>query len=82
MAEIKTLTPVPPGEWYIQTDDHLLPVIALAKEEEEVFIPGHTTSLKLPMDSSGLLLLRHVRDEAHRFAIAFHRKRRSKESFS
>jgi excinuclease ABC subunit C len=55
-----------------------LQLAALAKEEEEVFLPGRSESIRLPMDSLALLLLRHVRDEAHRFAITFHRKRRSK----
>jgi excinuclease ABC subunit C len=59
-----------------------LQLAALAKEEEEVFLPGQPQSIRLPMDSPGLLLLRHVRDEAHRFAITFHRLRRSKRTLS
>ncbi len=58
-----------------------LAVAALAKQEEEVFLPGSSESIRLPMDSAGLLLLRHVRDEAHRFAITFHRQRRQKRTF-
>ncbi len=57
-----------------------LPVAALAKEEEEIFLPGRPDSIRLPMDSPGLLLLRYVRDEAHRFAVTFHRHRREKKT--
>jgi excinuclease ABC subunit C len=56
-------------------------VAALAKQEEEIFLPGRNESVRLPMDSPALLLLRHVRDEAHRFAITFHRLRRGKKTF-
>ncbi len=55
-------------------------VAALAKEEEEIFLPGKSESIRLPADSPALLLLRHVRDEAHRFAISFHRLRRKKKT--
>ncbi len=58
-----------------------VPLAALAKEEEELFVPGRSESIRLPMDSPALLLVRHVRDEAHRFAITFHRQRRSKRAF-
>jgi excinuclease ABC subunit C len=58
-----------------------LAVAALAKQEEEIFLPGESESIRLPQDSPALLLLRHVRDEAHRFAITFHRLRRSKRTF-
>jgi len=51
-------------------------VISLAKRLEEVFVPGHPEPLPLPHDSEGLKLLQRVRDEAHRFAIEFHRARR------
>ncbi len=50
-----------------------LPVLSLAKEQEEVFLPGHSEPLDLPQNSSALQLLRHVRDEAHRFAVGYHR---------
>lgn len=58
-----------------------VPIIALAKKEEEIFRPGQSQSLRLPNDSPGLLLLRQIRDEAHRFAITFHRQRRGKKAF-
>jgi excinuclease ABC subunit C len=51
-------------------------VIALAKREEEVFVPGRPDSIRLQRDSAGLQLLQRVRDEAHRFALGFHRQRR------
>ena len=51
-------------------------VIALAKRIEEVFVPGRAEPIVLPGDSPGLQLLQRIRDEAHRFAITFHRQRR------
>jgi excinuclease ABC subunit C len=53
-----------------------LAVIALAKREEEVFVPGRSEPIVLPGDSAGLQLLQRIRDEAHRFALGFHRHRR------
>jgi excinuclease ABC subunit C len=53
-------------------------VISLAKRIEEVFLPGRSQPLVLPHDSPALQLLQRVRDEAHRFAIEFHRGRRDK----
>jgi len=50
----------------------------LAKRLEEVWIPGSKDPLILPRSSEGLYLLQRIRDEAHRFAISFHRSRRSK----
>jgi excinuclease ABC subunit C len=55
-----------------------VPVAGLAKREEEIFVPGKARSILLPRKSEGLYLLQRVRDEAHRFAITAHRKRRSK----
>ena len=55
-----------------------LPVIGLAKRLEEVFRPGHAEPFNIAKHSAGLSLLRRVRDEAHRFAITFHRQQRSK----
>jgi excinuclease ABC subunit C len=51
-------------------------VIALAKRIEEVFVPGRPAPILLPSHSAGLQLLQRIRDEAHRFAITFHRQRR------
>ena len=53
-------------------------VVSLAKRIEEVFLPGHTTPVRLPHDTSELQLLQRVRDEAHRFAITHHRIRRDR----
>jgi excinuclease ABC subunit C len=53
-------------------------VISLAKRIEEVFVPGRPAPLMLPHESAPLQLLQQVRDEAHRFAIEFHRGRRDK----
>jgi excinuclease ABC subunit C len=53
-------------------------VISLAKRIEEVFIPGRQAPLTLPQDDAALQMLQRVRDEAHRFAIDFHRGRREK----
>jgi len=51
-------------------------IIGLAKRLEEVFYPGLSEAQTIPKTSSSLKLLQHLRDEAHRFAITFHRKRR------
>ena len=51
-------------------------VISLAKREEEVFVPGRSQPIALSRDSAGLQLLQRIRDEAHRFALGFHRTRR------
>jgi len=51
---------------------HDLPIIGLAKEHEEIFRPGRVLPLQLPMDSGALRLLQRIRDEAHRFANAYH----------
>jgi excinuclease ABC subunit C len=53
-------------------------VIALAKKEEEVFLPGRSEPVELAQGSAGLQLLQRIRDEAHRFALGFHRQRRDK----
>ena len=53
-------------------------VVGLAKRLEEVWVPGQEHPVILPRTSEGLYLLQRVRDEAHRFAITFHRQRRSK----
>lgn len=53
-------------------------VVGLAKRLEEIWLPGTPDPIILPRNSEGLYLLQRVRDEAHRFAITFHRSRRSK----
>ncbi len=58
-----------------------VPVIGLAKRLEEVFLPGSSDPVMIPKTSSALKLLQRVRDEAHRFAITFHRDKRSKRTF-
>ncbi len=55
-------------------------MISLAKRIEEVFLPGSKNSIILPRNSSALRVLVKIRDEAHRFAITFHRKRRKKRT--
>ena len=59
---------------------HDQPIIALAKRLDEVFVPGASEAQNIPRTSSGLRLLQHIRDEAHRFAITYHRKLRGKRS--
>lgn len=56
-------------------------VVGLAKNEEELFFPGDSESIKLPWDSPALNLIRRIRDEVHRFGITFHRNKRSKGTF-
>jgi len=54
----------------------------LAKEQEELFRPGESDPIRLPLDSEALFLVQRVRDEAHRFAITFHRVVRKKDAFA
>lgn len=56
-------------------------VVGLAKNEEEIFFPGDTESVKLPWDSESLKLVRRIRDEVHNYGIAYHRNLRSKGTF-
>ena len=55
-----------------------IPTISLAKKLEEVFVPGQSSAQTIHKQSPGLILLRRIRDEAHRFAIDFQRKKRNK----
>jgi excinuclease ABC subunit C len=55
-----------------------IPVASLAKRFEEVYQPGEPDPVRIPRDSEALYLLQSVRDEAHRFAITYHRSRRDK----
>jgi excinuclease ABC subunit C len=55
-----------------------VPVMGLAKQHEELFVPGRSKPVALPRRSQGLYLLQRIRDEAHRFAITQHRTRRAK----
>jgi excinuclease ABC subunit C len=57
-----------------------MPIIALAKREEEIFVPGRSESLRLPKRSNALRMLQQLRDEAHRFAITYQRLRRAKRT--
>jgi excinuclease ABC subunit C len=57
-------------------------VVGLAKREEEFFLPGSARSVLLPRRSEGLYLVQRIRDEAHRFAITAHRKRRTREGIA
>lgn len=54
--------------------------VSLAKREEEVFLPNQSKSILLPRDSNALYLIQRIRDEAHRFAITYHRDLRSKSA--
>ena len=67
----------------LQTSEYAqLPIISLAKRAEEVFLPKQDESIILARSSSALRLLINIRDEAHRFAINFHRSRRSKRTLA
>jgi excinuclease ABC subunit C len=58
--------------------DEEIPVAALAKQFEEVYLPGRPEPVRIPRTSEGLYLLQQIRDEAHRFAITYHRNLRGK----
>ena len=57
-----------------------VPVVGLAKREEEIFCEGESEPVILPRDSQALFLIQRIRDEAHRFAITYHRKLRGKRN--
>ena len=57
-------------------------VAALAKQFEEVYVPGSSEPLRIPRGSEALFLLQAIRDEAHRFAVAYHRKLRGRRMSS
>ncbi len=59
-----------------------LPIVSLAKREEEIFQPGRAEPLRLSRRSPSLKLLQRARDEAHRFAVTYSRKRRSKRTIT
>jgi len=59
-----------------------IPAAGLAKENEEIFIPHRSKPIVLPRSSPGLQLLQRLRDEAHRFALGYHRRVRRKETFA
>jgi excinuclease ABC subunit C len=66
----------------LASDKSDISLISLAKRAEEVFVPKVESSIILPRSSSALRLLVNIRDEAHRFAITFHRSRRSKRTLA
>jgi excinuclease ABC subunit C len=57
-----------------------VPTVALAKQDEELYLAGRAEPLVLPRRSEALRLLQRLRNEAHRFAVAYHRKRRSRRT--
>lgn len=61
--------------------DGQITLVGLAKNKEEIFFAGDTSSLQLPWDRESLKLIRYIRDEVHRFGITFHRNKRSKGTF-
>ena len=58
-----------------------VPIISLAKKLEEIFVPGLPVPLKINKKSKALKLLQQIRDEAHRFAITYHKLLRKKSIF-
>ena len=57
-----------------------IPIAALAKEREELFVPGRPDPILLPARSQGLFLVQRIRDEAHRFAVTYHQQLRGKRA--
>ena len=70
------------GEVTTQLGLEELPIVSLAKREEEVFVPGRSESLRLSRRSPSLRLLQRARDEAHRFGLAYNRKRRTQRTIT
>lgn len=60
----------------------VVPVVGLAKQREELFLPGRSDPILLPPGSQGLFLIQRIRDEAHRFAITAHREKRSQAALA
>jgi excinuclease ABC subunit C len=59
-----------------------IPVCALAKQFEEVYLPGRAEPVRIPRQSEALFLLQRIRDESHRFALTYHRELRNKRMTS
>jgi excinuclease ABC subunit C len=59
-----------------------IPLVSLAKREEDIYFPGQSEPLRLPRRSTALRLLQRARDEAHRFGVAYNRKRRSERTIT
>ncbi|MGH7523178.1 MAG: excinuclease ABC subunit UvrC [Gemmatimonadales bacterium] len=59
-----------------------IPLISLAKREEEIYLPGQSEPLRLPRRSAALRLLQRARDEAHRFGVAYNRQRRTERTIT
>lgn len=70
------------GLWKSNTSEKNFEIIGLAKKLEEIYLPSEPEPLIIPKTSASLRLLQHIRDEAHRFAITFHRERRNKRTFT
>jgi excinuclease ABC subunit C len=57
---------------------HIVPVASLAKQKEEIFVPGKADSILLPRNAQSFFLVQRIRDEAHRYGITSHRRQREK----
>jgi len=57
-----------------------IPAVGLAKQDEEIFVPDRSEPVRLPRSSEALFLMQRVRDEAHRFAITYHRQVRGRQT--
>lgn len=67
-------------EALIDAEEEGVAVASLAKKEEEIFLPGRVDAIRLPKHTAALRLVQQIRDEAHRFALSYHRKLRGKGS--
>jgi len=69
-------------EAMLEVGAQAIATLGLAKENEEIFLPGRSKPISLPVTSPGLQLLQRVRDEAHRFALDYHRNIRKREALT
>lgn len=79
-AALEALDSLPADASLITHHSSLVTFVSLAKQFEEIYLPGESEPIRLPRSSSALRLLQRIRDEAHRYALAYHHKLREKSA--